>query len=129
MKRLQTARLTWGSARLEQHLALELHVEGFVAPIVVTHNRPVILGRHDDDSSQNPTLDLSQFGARSKGVSRIHAAIEFAQKKVVVMDLGSTNGTFLNGHELPPNVPRLLRDGDELCFAKLSAHVYFQLAE
>jgi len=31
-----------------------------------------------------------------------------------VVDLDSTNGTFLNGMRIMPHQPRILRDGDEI---------------
>jgi pSer/pThr/pTyr-binding forkhead associated (FHA) protein len=34
-------------------------------------------------------------------------------------DLDSTNYTFINGMRIDPRRPQLLRDGDELSFAKL----------
>ncbi|MFJ4845096.1 FHA domain-containing protein [Streptomyces sp. NPDC088733] len=45
-----------------------------------------------------------------EGISRRHAAMNRAGSHVVLADLGSTNGTFLNGDRLM--APRPLRDGD-----------------
>ena len=45
-----------------------------------------------------------------KRSSREHAVIRFKGRKVVVEDLGSTNGTYLNGERL--RAPVDLRDGD-----------------
>jgi len=42
------------------------------------------------------------------------------------LGVGSSNGTFLNGQRLVPNQPRVLRDGDEVRFGKLVAHIYFK---
>ena len=48
-------------------------------------------------------------------VSRHHAAIDIdAQGAVRVTDVGSTNGTFLNGRRLRPHTPFRLKDGDRL---------------
>lgn len=50
-------------------------------------------------------------------VSRYHARIDREEEQFRVMDLGSTNGTFLNRERLLPYESRYIRDGDELIFA------------
>jgi pSer/pThr/pTyr-binding forkhead associated (FHA) protein len=65
------------------------------------------------------------FGAIEKGVSRIHATIERSEDTLTITDLGSSNGTYLNGQRLIANQPRVLRDGDEIKFGKLVTHIYF----
>jgi diguanylate cyclase (GGDEF)-like protein len=46
------------------------------------------------------------------GISRRHAAVRFEAERVTVADLGSRNGTFLNGQRL--EAPCELHDGDKL---------------
>jgi hypothetical protein len=48
----------------------------------------------------------------SKRVSREHAGIERQGRRVVLFDLGSTNGTFLNDERVL--APTALRDGDRI---------------
>jgi molecular chaperone DnaK (HSP70) len=50
--------------------------------------------------------------------SRFHAEIHTAGEELEVVDLGSTNGTFLNGERLPPHQPVKLAAGDEIIFGK-----------
>jgi len=47
-------------------------------------------------------------------VSGRHAQITASAGVVQITDLGSTNGTFVNGTRLQPNVPTTLSDGDQL---------------
>lgn len=47
-------------------------------------------------------------------VSRRHAQFTLSNNQCLVTDLGSANGTFLNGTRLAPNVPTLLNNGDSL---------------
>ncbi|MEO6950680.1 MAG: GGDEF domain-containing protein [Polyangia bacterium] len=47
-----------------------------------------------------------------EGISRRHAAIRLEGDQVVVVDLGSTNGTFLNGEKVGPQ--HALSDGDKI---------------
>lgn len=64
-----------------------------------------VLGRSDDNSDFVPDIDLAQFGARELGVSRRHAAFVRFQGVTHVLDLGSVNGTFLNGKRLISDMP------------------------
>jgi predicted component of type VI protein secretion system len=45
-------------------------------------------------------------------VSRRHAEIQISNGDIAINDLGSTNGTFVNGERI--DQPRTLRDGDEV---------------
>ncbi len=51
-------------------------------------------------------------------VSRLHAELRVAANGLEVVDLGSTNGTFVNREQLPANLPRPLQSGDEVYFGK-----------
>ena len=85
-----------------QRLAIKLHEE-----------KPVILGRGDKDVD-GPDIDLTPYGAHEKGVSRQHISVGMAGDIVEVQDLGSTNGTFLNGRQMTANQWYILRNLDEL---------------
>jgi subtilisin family serine protease len=50
--------------------------------------------------------------------SRQHAVISRQGDQFFIQDLGSTNGTFVNGQRLVPNVPFLLRPGDRVRLAE-----------
>ncbi len=55
-------------------------------------------------------------------VSRSHAQILVDQAGMIyVSDLGSTNGTYLNGKRVTANQPYLLRSGDKVVFGKESS--------
>jgi len=86
----------------------------------------ITIGRNSDvpDDSM-PDVDLSVFGAGDKGVSRKHVKIKRKNILIYVADLGSINGTLLNGRRLIPNAERLLRNGDELQLGRLKVKVRF----
>ncbi|MGB1288788.1 MAG: FHA domain-containing protein [Aggregatilineales bacterium] len=121
-----SARAVWGAARLGKNAAILLHFKDHSDPLTIQSAARVTFGRADNDSPGGPDIDLNPYGAQAKGVSRLHAAIEFSEDTLILLDVGSTNGTYLNGQRLPPNQPRVLRDGDEVRFGKLVSHVYFK---
>lgn len=53
-------------------------------------------------------------------VSGNHARLQYnASGQFEIVDLGSTNGTFVNGQQLAPNMPRVVNVGDIVKFANL----------
>ncbi len=87
----------------------------------------VIVGRKTDDPEElhPPDIDLSPFGADEKGVSRRHLQISYKGDLIVVTDLGSKNGTWLNDQRLLPRIGKPLHDGDHLRLGLLQVNVRF----
>jgi DNA-binding winged helix-turn-helix (wHTH) protein len=52
-------------------------------------------------------------------VSRQHARLILEHEQLVIIDLNSTNGTYVNGERLTPGQPRRLRAGDKISFAQV----------
>lgn len=120
------AKATWGTARLSQRSEILLHVGDAKEAVRLNISGRYLLGRLDSSSTSKPDLDLMPFGALEKGVSRIHAAIDRSEDTLTITDMGSSNGTHLNGQKLVKNQPRVLRDGDEIRLGKLVTHIYFK---
>lgn len=53
----------------------------------------------------------------NNAISRKHALISYEEGRHLIMDLGSSNGTYLNGRRLNPNEKAILRAGDRLRLA------------
>jgi hypothetical protein len=87
----------------------------------------VAIGRVDTRQDIWPEVDLSLDEGAEKGVSRRHALVRNSDEGVVLIDLGSTNGTRVNDRRLPPERPHLLRNGDQLRFGNLIVRVYFEV--
>jgi pSer/pThr/pTyr-binding forkhead associated (FHA) protein len=81
------------------------------------------LGRIAEGQPILPDIDLSGFDAYGHGVSRLHAAIKIYNQKVVVVDLGSSNGTRVNGQKIVPNIDYPLNNGDIMALGKLRIQV------
>lgn len=88
--------------------------------------KDVNIGRLDPASNCFPEVDLTGDGALKKGISRWHAKIIRCGSEVLIEDLGSINGTFLNGKRLAPYSPQALKSGDELQLGELTLRVSFQ---
>ena len=120
------AKATWGSASVGNNRSVIIHFRNASDPLELELSDRIVFGRYDSSSPRQPDVDLTPFGALEKGVSRVHAAIERSDDVLTLVDMGSSNGTSLNGQRLVPDQPRVLRDGDEIRFGKLIAHLYFK---
>lgn len=124
----EEGRAKWGSARFSARTLLMLGVDTspkafqFVAEEV----EELILGREDSRTGSTPAVNLTEFGALEKGVSREHARIVRRDGSLQLVDNNSRNGTYLNGQCLVPNQPRILRDGDDLRLGKLTMRITYQ---
>ncbi len=103
---------------------LALVFDGEPAPLVLTGRTEFVLGR-EGHATIVPDLNLSPYGAKDKGVSRVHAALRRDNDRWVVVDLGSTNGTRLNGTRLNPQEPVPVASGDEVCLGRLAFRISF----
>lgn len=83
------------------------------------------IGRLDAASATFPDLDLTSYGGFEKGISRRHAKITRQGEEIMIEDLGSVNGTFLNGKRLTPYLQHPLASGDEIRLGQLSMRIRF----
>lgn len=61
----------------------------------------------------------------SNQVSRRHCQISVAENGVLIRDLGSSNGTFVRGEQVPPNQDILLSSGEEVSVGPIKFVVRF----
>jgi hypothetical protein len=78
-----------------------------------------VVGRSDPTVNIVPDLDLAEFGGQSLGVSRRHAILLPTDEGLCLLDLDSTNGTWINGVYLQPGQKYRLRTGDRVEFGRL----------
>lgn len=78
----------------------------------------VQVGRTSPADGILPEVDLSDFTA-SGTVSRRHARLVHAGEEIVLEDLGSSNGTFINGERLLHGVQKPIGENDELRFGAI----------
>lgn len=70
--------------------------------------------------------DSCQLRPKSESVSRKHCIIAVQDGRVLVQDLKSRNGTFVNEKRLPSDKAKVLKDGDMLRVGKLSFGVVIE---
>ena len=95
---------------------LGIHIAGEFKPIYVKINKELVIGRITEAGWANPEtiLDLSDQNAARLGVSRQHVMIRPTAAGFEVVDLSSTNGTWLNAERLVPNKPYPFASGSQL---------------
>jgi len=79
----------------------------------------VVLGRGTGEPD-SPDIDLTNLNAMSDGVSRRHALLRPTQHRLYLIDLGSTNGTFVNAIPVSKGMAQTLRSSDSVSFGGLS---------
>ena len=86
------------------------------------------IGRSDVAQNWRPELDVIPFGggAPDMGVSRHQATIHRDGSTYSILDVGSTNGTFVNGRALEYNKPVELHDGDAVAFGAFTTTISMQ---
>jgi hypothetical protein len=108
----------WGS--------LHLLDTGQVLPLS-TRNE-FTMGRISEGQPIMPDIDLSPYQAYAAGVSRLHGVIKRDGARIVFMDLGSANGSYINGKRLASNVEQVLNHGDIIALGKLKMQVLIKNA-
>jgi len=78
-----------------------------------------LLGRYDSVTGMRPDVDLTNED-QSRNISRRHARLVTKDgKHFVAEEIGTMNGTYLNGKKLANGVLTPIADGDELTLCRL----------
>jgi pSer/pThr/pTyr-binding forkhead associated (FHA) protein len=93
--------------------------------IYLTGKEVYTLGRLSGGQSILPDVDLTLHRAFEKGVSRLHATLRTESTGIVISDLGSVNGTKINGVKIMPTKAYPLRNQDILDLGKMKIKVIF----
>ncbi|HTX91781.1 MAG TPA: FHA domain-containing protein [Anaerolineales bacterium] len=106
---------------LQSWISLHIIESGQILPLA--DRTEFTLGRSAEGQPIVPDVDLSSYNAYANGVSRLHAAIKLVKNQIVVVDLGSSNGTYLNGIRLSPYIETPVSHGDVLYLGKLKIQI------
>ncbi len=79
----------------------------------------VLLGRYDSVTGHRPEVDLTEEDV-NRNVSRRHARLVNKQGSFYIAEeIGSMNGTYVNGKKLSTGVLSPIQDGDELLLCRV----------
>lgn len=98
---------------------IAIYAAGTLEPVYLCFDRELILGRKADGPSEGNMFDLSALGGYQAGISRRHAMILKVEDGYEIVDLASTNGSWLNNERLVPNKPVPLTSGSQLRFGQM----------
>ena len=110
------AAVTSGTLQAEALAYFISPATGNVFPVFKTD---ALIGRFDSVTGTSPEVDLTKED-QSRNISRRHARI--VQKEghfFVAEEIGTMNGTFLNGKKMANGVLTPIKDGDELTLCRL----------
>jgi pSer/pThr/pTyr-binding forkhead associated (FHA) protein len=107
----------------EGRISLKILESGETLPLELSHG--ITIGRAEAGQLIVPDVDLSPYQAYKAGVSRLHAALNLQDQQLVIVELGSANGTRVNGKILPTHASHPLFHGDILTLGKLNVQILF----
>lgn len=109
----------------DDNMMVRIQVGEYASALDIDVAGDMVVGRSDTVTGYVPEIDLTPFGAYRLGISRRHAVIRRQSGSLIVKDLGSRNGTSINGEALRTHETRLIHSGDDIQFGNLTVHVTF----
>ncbi len=94
--------------------------------IPLESNKEFTIGRVSGNQPILPDIDLTAHQAYDLGVSRLHATINIESNLVTITDLGSANGTQVNGNKIASHDPQPLVNGDLIALGKFKLQIIIQ---
>jgi pSer/pThr/pTyr-binding forkhead associated (FHA) protein len=118
-----------GLAQIDSEAPINLQILSSGRIIALKGQDQFTLGRVNEHQPIVPDIDLDPYGGFEEGVSRLHATIDMANHSVTVTDLGSVNGTCINGEKIPQHIPHPVAHGDVLTLGKMRIKVIIVSAQ
>jgi hypothetical protein len=87
--------------------------------MMLPEGKDILIGRNHRSNIMQPDLDLALYEAEDAGMSRLHAALKHERNGWWLIDMDSSNGTWVNGERLAPFVPCLLDKSCHVFLGKL----------
>lgn len=104
---------------------IAVFVSDSTQPIEVCLEDEFVIGRLVE-AKEEKLVDLTSFNASDLGVSRRHLLVRRAGKAYNVIDLNSTNGTWVNGQRLIPQLPFPVTSGSQIRLGRMRIFLVFQ---
>jgi FHA domain len=93
-------------------------------PLILAARDRLTLGRRKDMPAPD-LVDLTAYDAYRKGVSRNHAVLTYKDNRLYIHDVGSVNGTWLNGQRLKSYELYALQTGTSVSLGQLVIYIYY----
>jgi len=104
----------------QQAEALAYFISQSTGNVFPVFKSDALLGRYDSVTGMTPEIDLTNED-QSRNISRRHARLVVKEgKHFLAEEIGTMNGTFLNGQKLPNGVLTPIKDGDEVILCRLA---------
>jgi CRP-like cAMP-binding protein len=111
---------TTGTAGTLQAEAMAYFISQATGNVFPVFKTDALIGRFDSVTGMRPEVDLTNED-QSRNISRRHARLVIKDgKPFVAEEIGTMNGTFLNGKKLANGVLTPVSDGDELVLCRLA---------
>lgn len=85
----------------------------------------MLVGRPDPKADVIPEFDVTPYGGHTMGVSRRHAMIRVVNRQIMLEDLDSANGTYINENKLGGGKAYHMRDRDMIRFGHMRLQVHY----
>lgn len=104
---------------------VEFRIVGTSSIIRSPFKETMLIGRLDPQSNIYPEIDMGLYNGQHLGVSRRHAQLIARDNRITIEDLGSANGTYINGKLLVAHQPYRLREKDQITLGKIALQTHF----
>lgn len=95
-------------------------------PLTINVNPMIVIGRKRCFGDYEVNIDLTDFNGVDLGVSHYHAMILALDNNLYIKDIGSLNGSLINGERMKPSQEYKLIHGDIVTFGQLTFRVAFE---
>lgn len=114
-------RVIASAAAVSSRVSIKFTETGQVIPL--EGSEEFTIGRVSGTQPILPDIDLTPFKAYQRGVSRLHAILRIKGDDVTISDLGSANGTYVNGVRIPAYELVHLSNGDVITLGKFPIEI------
>lgn len=103
---------------------IAIYIFDLTHPIEIRLEDEFIIGRLTGETEEK-VVDLTSYNGYNLGVSRRHLMVRRAEKGYNVIDLFSTNGTWVNEVSLLPQHPFPVKSGSQIRLGKMRILIVF----
>jgi pSer/pThr/pTyr-binding forkhead associated (FHA) protein len=112
--------------KMPEH-GVAIYIADNKTPLIVSIRERLVIGRRQDGShgSAADFVDLTPYEAYKNGVSRDHATLIYKNNVLHIEDMGSVNGTRMNGQRLKAQELYEVLPGTMAVLGQLRLYLYY----